>query len=85
MDKVTLYIQYTEPIKFNGFTIETDSIDFCSLDDCKDYIERKVTRNWLDDYVQKGDNEIPLYAKNQKGDVLWDKNDIDTIKKRKCR
>ena len=72
MDKVTLYIQYTEPIKFNGFTIETDSIDFCSLDDCKDYIEGKVTRNWLDDYVQKGD-------------VLWNKNDIDTIKKRKCR
>lgn len=45
MDKVTLYIQYTEPVKFNGFTIETDSIDFCSLDDCKDYIEGKVTRN----------------------------------------
>lgn len=58
MDKVTLYIQYTEPIKFNGFTIETDSIDFAV---------------WI----------IPLYAKNQKGDVLWDKNDIDTIKKKK--
>ena len=26
-----------------------------------------------------------IYAKNQKGDVLWNKNDIDTIKKRKCR
>lgn len=69
--QITLHIKYAEPIEFNGFHIENDTITFDNLESVKAYANGEVTYNSLDDSVRKKDNEILLYAENERGDVVW--------------
>lgn len=69
--QITLHIKYAEPIELNGFHIENDTITFDNLESVKAYANGEVTYNSLDDSVRKKDNEILLYAENERGDVVW--------------
>lgn len=69
--QITLHIKYAEPIEFNGFHIENDTITFDNLESVKAYANGEVTYNSLDDSVRKKDNEILLYAENERGEVVW--------------
>lgn len=69
--QITLHIKYAEPIEFNGFHVENDTITFDNLESVKAYANGEVTYNSLDDSVRKKDNEILLYAENERGEVVW--------------
>lgn len=73
MEKITLHLKYKEPIHINGFVVENDTITFGSVEELNKYINGEAAYNILDDSVIKKDNEILLYAENDKGDAVWRK------------
>lgn len=68
---IILHIKYKEPIEINGFVATRDSITFDSKEELNKYIKGEPAYNILDDAVRKTDNEILLYADNEKGEVIW--------------
>lgn len=70
-EKLTLHIRYAEPIKFNGFTAEKDTIDFADLQSLEAFAKGELAYDILDNSVKKKDNEILLYAENEKGETVW--------------
>lgn len=74
-EKITLHIKYAEPINFNGFKVENDTIVFDTLESVEAYANGEVAYDTLDNSVRKGNNEILLYAENGHGEVVWGAKD----------
>lgn len=72
MEKITLHLKYKEPIHINGFVVENDTITFGSVEELNKYINGEAAYDILDDSVIKKDNELLLYAKDEKGNVIWE-------------
>jgi 5'(3')-deoxyribonucleotidase len=70
-ENITLHIKYQEPINFNGFVVENDTITFGSQEELSKYVNGEAAYDVLDNSVMKRDNEILLYAENENGDVVW--------------
>lgn len=70
-ENITLHIKYQEPINFNGFVVENDTITFGSQEELSKYVNGEAAYDVLDNSVMKMDNEILLYAENENGDVVW--------------
>lgn len=77
--RITLHIKYKEPIIFNGFKIEKDSITFDNKDELNSYINGNVAFDMLDNAVKKRDNEILQYAENENGEVVWKADEIQNL------
>lgn len=73
--EITLHIKYIEPINFNGFNVENDTITFDNLESLEAYANGKATYDTLDNAVHKRENEILLYAENERGEIVWGKRD----------
>ena len=76
LENIILHIKYQEPINFNGFVVENDTITFDSQEELNNYVNGKAAYDVLDNCVKKNDNEILLYAENQKGNVVWGTKDL---------
>lgn len=76
LENIILHIKYQEPINFNGFVVENDTITFDSQEELNNYVNGKAVYDVLDNCVKKNDNEILLYAENQKGNVVWGTKDL---------
>lgn len=70
-ENITLHIKYQEPINFNGFVVENDTITFGSQEELSKYVNGEAAYDVLDNSVMKRDNEILLYAENENGDIVW--------------
>ncbi len=68
---ITLHIKYREPIRLNGFFVETDKIIFGTQEELNNYIKGENAYDFLDNSVKKRDNEILLYAEDETGNVIW--------------
>jgi len=68
---VILHIRYKEPRNVNGAIVENDTITFCGIDVLKQYLRGEVTYDALDNTVKKEDNEVPVYACDAQGEVVW--------------
>ena len=77
--RITLHVKYKEPIIFNGFKIEKDSITFDNKDELNSYINGNVAFDMLDNAVRKRDNEILQYAENENGEVVWKADEIQDL------
>lgn len=69
----TLHIKYPDPPLFAdlGYNAEYDSITFGNIEELLKYVNGKAAYDILDDSVLKHENEILLYAENDKGEVVW--------------
>lgn len=69
--EVFLHIKYQEPININGWKADKDIITFDSLEEMSKYINGEAAYDSLDNSVRKRDNEILMYAENERGEVVW--------------
>lgn len=70
-EKLTLHIQYKEPINMNGWVAETDTITFDSREELDKFVGGDAAYDALDNAVSRKDNEILLYAENEQGEKVW--------------
>lgn len=70
--EIILHIRYREPVEINGLIKEDDVIIFGDEDELFKYIDGEPAFNMLDDSVAKGENEILLYAENDRGEIIWE-------------
>lgn len=70
-DPIKLHIKYKEPVNFNGFVVEKDSIIFDDLESVIAFANGELAYDTLDNAVRKRENDIPLYAENSHGEIVW--------------
>lgn len=70
-DPIQLHIKYKEPVDFNGFVVEKDSIIFDDLESVVAFANGELAYDTLDNAVRKRENDIPLYAENSHGEIVW--------------
>lgn len=68
---ITLHIRYAEPINFNGFRAEEDRIIFSNVEDVQRYADGEVVYDAYDNTARRRENEILLYAENERGETVW--------------
>ena len=68
-----LHIRYKKVRKVNGWGGEFDSMLFDSMDELLNHTQGKLAYDYLDNSVKKTENEILLYAEDERGNVVWGK------------
>lgn len=74
-ENITLHIRYAEPKDVNGFHIENDTITFDNVEDVEAYANGETVYDALDNAVRKGEDEILVYAENERGEVVWEQRE----------
>lgn len=70
-ERITLHLQYREPVVINGWKSEKDTITFDDMEQLETFVQGEVAYNHLDDTVRTNQNEILLYAETESGKVIW--------------
>lgn len=70
-EKITLHIEYQNPININGFIVKNDTIVFDSQIELNNYINGEAAYDAMDNAVTKKDNEILLHAEDEHGNIIW--------------
>lgn len=72
---ITLYLEYINPKKVNGWGGKRDFVTFDSVQDLNAYVNGDVAYDYLDNAVQTNADEILLYAADETGRVVWKNKD----------